>query len=260
MLENSGNQKPKLVPEKTITPKKLNIENWDNVAPEYASFVHDRYIHFPELAKLVGENFRDKTIVDIGSGIGLSSQIIKQSGAKKVIGIEISEKMVEIAKNKNGEKGIEFVVGDARKLPFTNESVDGAVMATLLSNFNSKDDIKKVISEVCRVIKVGGKLIITIPHPRFENESYPGARIRTFTEPYDYKNEGQKYSLELVREDGRPVKVFNYHWTMETYLQIITDADFDIKQLVEPKPIKSDKSMDKEEKMLVYLMIIAEKK
>jgi SAM-dependent methyltransferase len=228
---------------------------WHEVADEYASFVHEKYIHFPALVTLFREEQLDgKNIVDIGSGVGISSRVLAEEVGCNVTGVEISEDMVKRAKASSPE--IEFTVGDARNLPIQDESFDGAMMATLLSNFSKKEDIEQTLAEGFRVLKPEGKLVITIPHPCFEEKSYPGARERTFADPYNYANEGQQYSLKLFREDGEDVTVTNYHWPLHTYLEAISKAGFKLSRTLEPQPTKE---LGDESKYPVYLILVAQK-
>ncbi|WP_434297717.1 class I SAM-dependent methyltransferase [Clostridium sporogenes] len=51
---------------------------------------------------------KSKTILDIGCGYGYNSLIFAQNGAKKVIGIDLSQKMLEVAKKESCHPCIEY--------------------------------------------------------------------------------------------------------------------------------------------------------
>lgn len=102
-------------------------------------------------------------VLDLGSGAGFDAFIARQKvGEKgKVIGVDITPKMIEKAKNiaqTRGYKNVEFRLGDIEKLPIEDESID-----VIISNcvINLAPNKKKVFSEANRVLKKTGKAYIS---------------------------------------------------------------------------------------------------
>ena len=93
-------------------------------------------------------------ILDIACGTGTSSASIARSGAT-VVGLDFSAGMLEQARKKHN--GIEFVLGDAEKLPFVSDEFDAVTVSFGLRNVN---DPKAALSEMYRVLKPGGRLVI----------------------------------------------------------------------------------------------------
>ncbi len=77
-----------------------------------------------------------------------------------VTGIDISEDMVELAKN----KGLNVKVADARELPFVDETFDGILSISTLQWLDEKD-MGKVAKEMFRVLKPGGIAVVQF-YPR----------------------------------------------------------------------------------------------
>ena len=103
------------------------------------------------------------TVVDLGSGAGIDCFLAsKKVGALgQVIGIDMTEKMVEKATQLAKDKGlynVEFKLADIEALPLDNESVD-----VIISNcvINLAPDKLKVFKEAYRVLKVGGKMYVS---------------------------------------------------------------------------------------------------
>ena len=93
-------------------------------------------------------------VLDIAAGTGTSAASIARSGAT-VVGVDISEGMLEEARRKH--RDVEFVLGDAEKLPFHADEFDAVTISFGIRNVN---DPKLALSEMYRVLKPGGRLVI----------------------------------------------------------------------------------------------------
>lgn len=103
------------------------------------------------------------TVLDLGSGAGFDAFLCakKVGETGKVIGVDMTEKMIEKAK-KNAEKynyqNIEFKLGDIEELPLENESVDKIISNCVINLAPDKD---KVFLEAFRVLKKQGELFVS---------------------------------------------------------------------------------------------------
>jgi arsenite methyltransferase len=104
-----------------------------------------------------------ETVLDLGSGGGidvfLASKKVGQQG--KVIGVDMTEEMLERAKTsamKFGYSNVEFRLGEIENLPVETGTVD-----TIISNcvINLSPDKLKVFQEAYRVLKSSGKLVVS---------------------------------------------------------------------------------------------------
>jgi len=103
------------------------------------------------------------TVLDLGSGAGIDAILAaKKVGSKgKVIGVDMTEEMVEKAKENAKKQNIsnaEFMLGEIEKLPLDDNSVD-----TIINNcvINLTPDKAKTFSEAYRVLKPGGKIYLS---------------------------------------------------------------------------------------------------
>ena len=98
-------------------------------------------------------------IADLGAGEGTLAQLLAR-GAKKVIAIDNSEKMVEFGGNlarEHGWKNLEYRLGDIEDPPIEDESVDLALFSQALHHASSP---QKAVSAAHRILRNGGRVII----------------------------------------------------------------------------------------------------
>lgn len=108
-----------------------------------------------DAAKLIPSE-KDYTVLDLGCGNGVSTANIK---GKMVVGMDLSKNQMIKAKKKFPRTN--YVVGDAMKLPFKSNTFDLVVAINLLHHIGNS---QKVLREVFRVLKKGGKVLTVDPN------------------------------------------------------------------------------------------------
>lgn len=137
---------------------------------------------FTYLKEILPKNVRGKIVLDIGCGDGRWSQYMHGLGAQRIIGLDNSQDMIDLAEQRKKDTGmdrLEFVKQDMRNMPFDNESIDLALSIFSLVYFK---DLEEIIGEIFRVLKKGGALfvatnVISADSPalleKLKGESYP---------------------------------------------------------------------------------------
>jgi ubiquinone/menaquinone biosynthesis C-methylase UbiE len=98
-------------------------------------------------------------VADLGAGEGTLSQILAKN-ARKVIAIDISERMVEVGARLAKDEGftnLEYRIGDLEEPPIADDSIDLAVFSQALHHANSP---QKAIAAAGRILRKGGRLVI----------------------------------------------------------------------------------------------------
>jgi len=137
--------------------------------------------NFRVIRSMIRENLSDNgSVLDIGCGTGYFSRLFKNA---KYVGIDSSEEYVSFANRKYGGK---FFVMDATKMNFNKNVFDGVLMVSFLHHIPD-NELKKIFSDVKRVLKKDGKLIIIDPVPVEEQSNF----IRRFIFKNDRGNYGR---------------------------------------------------------------------
>ncbi len=97
----------------------------------------------------------DAKLLEIGAGTGLNFRFYPK--CKHAAASEISQKMLEIAKEKNKRENLSLVQADAENLPFAADSFDAA-LATLV--FCSIPNPEKAFAELQRVVRKNGRIVL----------------------------------------------------------------------------------------------------
>jgi len=122
-----------------------------------------RLVYAPFARKILGclpSLETGSTIVDLGTGPGLLSiQLGKLLPQAKIIGVDLSSGMLQIARENADEAGVanfETRLGRAEEMPVESGSAD---LVVTQSSLHEWEDPQKGLSEVFRVLKPGGRLI-----------------------------------------------------------------------------------------------------
>ena len=95
---------------------------------------------------------RPRRVLEVGGGEGeLAERIVRELGAE-LVGIDQSERMVEIQRR----KGVDARIGDVQHLPLADGTFDVAVAAWMLYHVS---DLDRALAELARVLRPGGRLI-----------------------------------------------------------------------------------------------------
>lgn len=139
---------------KSSTYKKNTINFFNKMANKNHG---DSFKHYDNVIKWI-KNKNETELLDIGTGKGdLLEKIllIYPNRNWNLVGIDISEKMIEKAVEKN--LSAKFEVGDSENLPFKNCSFD---IITCINSFHHYENPEKAISEIKRVLRPNGIIIL----------------------------------------------------------------------------------------------------
>lgn len=212
---------------------------------------------WPELKKLLPD-FEGKTVLDLGCGYGWHCEYAASNGARKVIGVDLSEKMLAVANEKNHFSNVTYSLCAMEEVAFEKGEFD-MILSSLA--FHYVKEFQELITRIHEMLAPQGKLIFSVEHPIFTaygtQDWYYDENGEILHFPVDhYFREGERKAIFLGES------VTKYHRTLQDYLGTLLHTGFIIKEIVEPKPpadMMHLPGMEDELRRPMMLLISAEK-
>ncbi|MEN2666472.1 class I SAM-dependent methyltransferase [Listeria aquatica] len=107
-------------------------------------------------------DFTGKRVLDLGCGYGWHSVYAAEQGATSVTGVDISEKMLQVARAQTNLEAVEYLHEDIEKVRFEKDSFD-IVISSLVFHYVEKFD--ELVKKVHHFLKANGTFIFSIEHP-----------------------------------------------------------------------------------------------
>lgn len=179
-----------------------------------------------------------KKVLDLGCGYGWHCQYAVGQGAEAVVGIDLSEKMLEKARELTDKGNVTFERCAIEDFDAEDESFD-VIFSSLALHYVA--DLRSVFHRAFKLLKPKGVICYSVEHPIFTSNSsqdwyYEKSKIQHW--PLDnYFHEGERKTEFLGSE------VIKYHRTIETHISTLLSEGFEIRSVLEPKP--SDEIVEK---------------
>jgi SAM-dependent methyltransferase len=201
--------------------------NYDSYAAAYSeendTNLANAYYERPAMLKLAGD-VRGRRMLDAGCGSGPLAAVLQARGAS-VTGIDSSAAMVELARQRLGEAVALHVARLGDPLPFADGAFDDVVASLVLHYLR---DWTAALSELRRVLRQGGRLILSVHHPIIFKVLHPELDYFALTEW------SEEYTFS-----GQPAVLSAWHRPLHAMTDAFTDAGFRVATISEP-PISPD--------------------
>ena len=199
---------------------------YDTIAQQYQQ-VHESprnlYINAYTYLNLLGE-LTGKSILDLGCGEGFYARQFSHAGATRVVGVDISPQMLELAKQKEARNslGIEYLVADVRELGQIG-SFDLVAASYLLNHAQTKEQLLQMCQTISVNLKPNGRFVSINDNVAQSPESYPicekyglsksisGSLSEGVPITITFSVNGQKFSL-----DDYYLSRATYEWAFQT--------------------------------------------
>lgn len=185
---------------------------------------HQLKVLFPDL--------KGKTVLDLGCGYGWHCQYAVASGAKQVLGIDLSEKMIQEAQTRNHDSRISYKVCGLDTYDYPENMYD-CVVSNLVLHY--VEDLSQVYRNVYKTLKKDGVFLFNIEHPVFT-----GSVNQEWS--FDENNQPLYWPIDQYFMTGERVTHFlgktvtKQHHTLTQILMGLLQAGFQIEVVEEAMP------------------------
>lgn len=163
----------------------------------------------PVMRRLM-DAFPEGPVLDAACGTGRHTAYLLEIGRTDVVGTDAVEAMLEKARKKL--PAVDFRVADLSALPFDDASFSAVVCGLAFSHIK---DLHPASSELARVLRPGGRLAVSAPHP--------------------FVTGVLGWRAPLFDAEGNGSEMPEYYNTHEQYIAAFTAAGLTIRQCIEPR-------------------------
>ncbi len=173
-----------------------------------------------------------KNVLDLGCGYGWHCKFAEEQGATRILGLDLSHKMIEAAKTRNAGEKIEYRVCGIDEYEYPENTWD-CVVSNLALHYI--ENVELIFQKVYRTLKQDGILLFNIEHPVFtagvvQDWIYSDEGIPKYWPVDDYFMPGERHTHFLG------CNVVKQHHTLTQILMGLLNNGFELKVIEEAKP------------------------
>lgn len=169
------------------------------------------------------------SVIDIACGEGFYTRRLREKGAARVVGVDLSRRMIELALEAEAERplgGLEYHVGDGKSLPFEGE-FDLAFAAYFLNYARDRDELRRMCDSVARSLAPGGRFVTVNSNPMLYFD--PDRSYRQYG--FEAKilgglREGAPITWNVFLDDGSSFEIENYFLDKDIHEEALRAAGF----------------------------------
>jgi 2-polyprenyl-3-methyl-5-hydroxy-6-metoxy-1,4-benzoquinol methylase len=245
----------------------MDDAKYDQISDFYLNFVHHGLENSNSIFHLAIQSILDlagdlsgKSVCDLACGEGYLSRILAEQGAA-VTGVDLSQKLLDYARQQNSVHQITYINDDAQTLgKLAGQSFDAIICNLALMDI---PDLQATFQTVHRQLKKQGCFFFSILHPCFETP------FRVPENPIETDEEGNFIAVRVMHYlqegywnsggDGMRGRVGAHHRTLSTYFNTLLDCGFQLARLVEPALPEGDagNSIQKDSRVPTILVVKA---
>lgn len=210
---------------------------------------------WPALRALMPD-LRGRAVLDLGCGFGWFCRWAREEGAARVLGIDVSEKMLARAKAETRDAAVTYARADMERLELPPASFDLAYSSLA---FHYVAELDRLMAEVHRALVPGGSLVFSVEHPIYTAPADPrwlfDAAGRKVWPVEGYLEEGPRATDWLAKG------VIKRHRTLASQINLLLRLGFTLRHIEEwgptPEQIAATPVWADERRRPMFLLIAA---
>lgn len=188
-----------------------------------------------------------KDVLDLGCGYGWHCKYAAEHGARRVTGIDLSEKMIAEARKRNSHASVSYCVASLLDWDYQPAAYD-VVVSNLVMHY--MEDLDAVYQRIYETLRPGGVFLMNIEHPTFTagvNQQFAKDGVWPVT---DYYYPGQRQTDFLGHS------ITKYHHTLTQILNGLIKAGFCLEAVEEAMPPEEWREMMPEEMRRPMMLLV----
>lgn len=177
-------------------------------------------------------DLRNRRVLDLGCGYGWHCAWAADQGAAEVVGVDLSQRMLEVARAKHRRPAVTYLRCAMEDISFPPARFD-VVLSSLALHYT--EDFPALAGKVWELLAEGGYFLFSAEHPVFTAAG---------SQDWHYDGQGNilHFPVDRYFEEGARQAVFlgetvtKYHRTLTAYLDGLLSRGFALRRFVEPTP------------------------
>jgi len=174
-----------------------------------------------------------RRVLDLGCGAGYLAHHLAERGAADVIGVDLSERMLAVARAERGHPRVTYVREAMETADFPADRFD-LVVSSLAVHYVA--DYPGLLARIARWLAPGGILVFSTEHPVYLTRAAADGWVRDAAGQIQHWAVNGYFAEGLREEHWLKEGVQKYHRTLSSLLNGVTDAGLAIERVVEPTP------------------------
>jgi SAM-dependent methyltransferase len=169
-----------------------------------------------------------QVVLDVASGTGHYTRLLRQLGAVRVVGVDFSSEMIRVAQeieNAAPLGGITYEMQDVGELDLP-ETFDLALGVYLLHYATTQTHLQQICQGIARHVRPGGHFVTFLPHPDFSTDPEFYKKYGLMMDFSSPRRDGDAGSLFLQTHDSWTHAIAIYYWSRSAVEAALQQAGF----------------------------------
>ncbi|WP_328522682.1 class I SAM-dependent DNA methyltransferase [Kribbella sp. NBC_00359] len=202
-----------------------SADQYDEIANAYEDFGELPIRAYAEIGTFLGVlgDVRSLNVLDLACGTGLYTRMIRDGGARRIVGVDASAGMVAKARAvEPPHRGIEYAMHDVARMPNIG-TFDTVTAAFLLNYSQDRHQLMAMCERIATHLRPGGRFVGELPNSHFDRHRPYDTRYGITVDWPRQMHDGETYTFRL-HSNGRAIPIECRYWTLETYQAALEEA------------------------------------